>query len=122
MNGKIVTFCSVLVFVVLIKTTAEHVEEPGPTDGISIPKVVMEVLQSYDQSKQTKTKGSSSGILCHGKTHLCYEVPRENCTCVPFTMKCPPENMVIECPKGGNQNCQMIRGRESSCRCVCDAQ
>uniref|UniRef100_A0A131Z4C1 Dermacentor 9 kDa family member n=1 Tax=Rhipicephalus appendiculatus TaxID=34631 RepID=A0A131Z4C1_RHIAP len=86
MNGKIVTFCSVLVFVVLIKTR------------------------------------SSSGILCHGKTHLCYEVPRENCTCVPFTMKCPPENMVIECPKGGNQNCQMIRGRESSCRCVCDAQ
>uniref|UniRef100_A0A131Z7H2 Dermacentor 9 kDa family member n=1 Tax=Rhipicephalus appendiculatus TaxID=34631 RepID=A0A131Z7H2_RHIAP len=125
MNGKCVAYCSLLVFAVLIKTTAEPnpPPEPKPGNGISMAGAVQEFLDSNDQNKQSKNKGSSNP-RCNTKDqqHYCVTAIRENCTCADIKRPCSAEG--LECPNRKTPQCyQRKTGSgitpEISCSCSC---
>uniref|UniRef100_A0A224Y5Q4 Dermacentor 9 kDa family member n=1 Tax=Rhipicephalus zambeziensis TaxID=60191 RepID=A0A224Y5Q4_9ACAR len=133
MNGMCAAFCSLLVFACLTERTigenaaAEHDPGSGPTSGISLPGMVMEVLQSVDGQKQTKT--GSSNTLCHTRDqqHFCVTALRENCTCAPRNKLCSPEGLTddYKCPKGSSLQCFSNRrtyGQTSEISCSCSCQ
>uniref|UniRef100_L7MC69 Putative dermacentor 9 kDa family member n=1 Tax=Rhipicephalus pulchellus TaxID=72859 RepID=L7MC69_RHIPC len=111
MDGKRVA----LSLLVIAFATETEVLAQGPvgSGGIKYSKVAELITKILTAGR----KVPSYNILCPRRTYLCFEQPKENCECVPYTKACPPPRG--NCPEGLNETCHSRKPGES-CRCVCE--